>query len=318
VPNDILHDVKMTETVTVANEVSEYGMGVCRDFMNFSCTRPNCRYIHDKQLCYHFWKHGSCKFGDECRRKHQFGGQGEKPKSDRNSNNNRKRNNRQRRVKNTECFEPMTEPVDMRIVYELGSGKANTQLTTRDVLVAPNVFGDFAPGELYNKLVEEIENCGVPEEKLLKLWHGNDKIEGTHFIADDKTKWKEQCPTFTMVLDRLRSFFQMDIQATRFNWYKDTSQWKPFHHDAAYVKPEKAALQNFTVAVSFGATRDAAFEHAKTKTVVSMPQSDGCIYAFAKDTNGIWRHGILQDVPVREEGRISVIAWGWVDNMKDV
>lgn len=106
----------------------------------------------------------------------------------------------------------------------------------------------------------------------------------------------------------------MDIKATRLNWYKDTAQWKPFHFDASSVKPEKAKVQNFTVAVSFGATRDAAFEHDKTKAIISMPQPDGTIYAFGKDTNCLWRHGILKEKDVRDEGRISIIAWGWVDN----
>ena len=82
--------------------------------------------------------------------------------------------------------------------------------------------------------------------------------------------------------------------ATRLNWYRNSKEWKPFHHDAAAIKPDKAKTQNLTVGVSFGAERDAAFEHAKTKTVMSMPQPNGTIYVFAKDVNIIWRHGILQ------------------------
>lgn len=280
---------------------------ICKNFMYHKCERGNgCKYIHNTKVCFHFWKNGNCKFGDECRKLHNF-----------ENLTNEHNNKRPAKKKNTECFEPMTKPVDMRIVCDNGSSKdkASVPLTTRDVLLAPNVFNDFAPGELYQQLVKELDSCGIPPEKLLKMWHGNDKIEGTHLIADDKTRWKDTCPTFKLVIDRIKEFFGMDIQATRFNWYKDTSQWKPFHFDAAAVKPEKAEVQNFTVAVSFGATRDAAFEHADTKTVVSLPQPDGWIYAFAKDTNIIWRHGILQDKLIREEGRISVIAWGWVDNM---
>ena len=82
--------------------------------------------------------------------------------------------------------------------------------------------------------------------------------------------------------------------ATRLNWYRDSKEWKPFHHDAAAIKPDKARTQNLTVAVSFGAERDAAFEHAQTKTVISLPQPNGTIYAFGKEVNIIWRHGILQ------------------------
>ena len=294
---------------------------VCRNFMRGKCDRERCKYIHDGKLCVRFWKsyieHGglegaSCKFGDNCRKKHnvtQLTTPGDGP------NENKKGVHQRRKHRNTECFVPMTTPVDMRVVYDVSTDHLRTDLTTRDVLIAPNVFNDFGPGELYERITSEISNSGVPKDQLLKLWHGNDKILGTHLIANDRTHWKDNCPTFNMVVQRIAEYFRMDVQATRFNWYTDTSQWKPFHHDSAYVNPEKAAVQNFTVAVSFGATRDAAFEHAKTKAVISIPVPDGGVYAFAKDTNAVWRHGILQESVVRNLGRISVICWGWVDNM---
>ncbi|KAF4320325.1 hypothetical protein JM18_004076 [Phytophthora kernoviae] len=246
----------------------------------------------------------------------------EKQDADGDKKSKKKKKHERNRVtkKNTENFEPMTEPVDLRVTYDLGSkdDKFSTPLTSRDVVLVPNLFSDFKKGELYTKLMGELDNCGIPREQLLKMWHGNNKIDGTHLIVDDHSSWKAKCPTFDLILDRVKGFFSLSIKATRFNWYKDTSQWKPFHFDAAAVKPHIAAIQNFTVGISFGATRDAAFEHAETKSVVSMPQPDGCVYAFSRDTNVIWRHGILQDVPVRQEGRISVIAWGWVEGMEDV
>jgi hypothetical protein len=255
---------------------------ICRDFLKGTCTRDRCKFRHEKT--------------------------DDKPKR-------RPQRDAHKKPKNTECFTPMKKPVDMRVVFDLGEDRLGQSLTTRDVLVVPNIFNDYAHGAIYTKLVDEIENCGVSFDDLLKLWHGNDKIEGTHLIVNDRMPWKNKCPTFNMVVGRIRTFFDMDIQATRFNWYTDTSQWKPFHHDSAYVNPEKAKIQNFTVAVSFGCTRDAAFEHAKTKTTLSFPQGDGMVYCFSSDTNGIWRHGILQDVPTRYEGRISIICWGKIDNM---
>ena len=114
----------------------------------------------------------------------------------------------------------------------------------------------------------------------------------------------------------------MNIKATRFNWYKDNQQWKPYHHDAAAVKPDKAKTQNLTVGVSFGQMREAGFQHAKTKTVVSVPLTNGSIYVFSRDVNIEWRHGILpvkkkeKDTVTNDIGRISIIAWGWV-NMED-
>lgn len=250
---------------------------VCRDYLRGGCTRPNCRFRHEEDL--------------------------------RVETHNRTHSHRskQRRPKNTESFEPLAKPVDMRIICDLSTTKGTIPIGTRDVVLAPNVFSDFEPLFLYRQLEAEIMSCGIPQDRLLKLWHGD-----SHWIADDHTHWKDKAPTFAMVLDRIRSFFGMDIKATRFNWYKDTSQWKPFHRDAAALKEKQAEQQNFTVAVSFGATRDVAFEDMKTDVVISIPQSDGQIYAFSRDTNILWKHGILKEPHTREEGRISIIAWGWV------
>lgn len=313
-------------------------MSICKDFMYNNCTRQNCRYVHDSDLCFYYWKNGSCKKGDDCEKKHtstkeQLSKQmiKEMPKQENKENNKendqekpkrskdkynkelrpliKERKRERNRIKNTECFTPMTKPVDIRISYDLGKEKLNSKVTSREVLLVPNLFSDFSTGEIYNRLVSEIQSCGIDQDKLLKMWHGD-----SHLIADDHLGWKSKCPTFRMIIDRIKSFFEMDVKATRFNWYTDTNQWKPFHHDAAAVKKDKMDTQNFTVGVSFGVTREAAFEHAEKKTTISIPQPDGCIYAFAKDTNIIWRHGILQDIPTRKEGRISIIAWGWIDD----
>ena len=44
-----------------------------------------------------------------------------------------------------------------------------------------------------------------------------------------------------------------------------------------------------------------------------MPVDDGSVYVFSKDVNIIWKHGIRQmkDEDYVEEGRFSIIAWGW-------
>lgn len=289
--------------ITKASQTSK----VCRDFMYKKCSRTDCKFKHDDNVCFYFWKNKSCKFRENCTKKHDL----LSVSTSISINNNRPK--KHNRPKNTECFEPMTKPVDLRVVLDLGNKRISTPLTSRDVLLVPNLFLDYQPLEIYNILASEIDNCTVPKEQLLKMWHGNDKIDGTHLIANDRTSWKQQCPAFQMIVNRLADFFNMKVEATRFNLYKDTSQWKPFHHDSAYVDPKKAEIQNFTVAVSFGATRDAAFEKADNKTVISMPQPDGTVYCFSKDTNVIWRHGILQDNPIRQEGRISIILWGSVD-----
>eukprot|EP00092_Neocalanus_flemingeri_P077963 GFUD01096892.1.p1 GENE.GFUD01096892.1~~GFUD01096892.1.p1 ORF type:complete len:421 (-),score=79.06 GFUD01096892.1:209-1471(-) len=212
--------------------------------------------------------------------------------------------------KNTENFNPSYEAPPMRVVVAPpGLAKYNKQSTTRDVIIVNDLFGDQTDKTYYNKLLKEIKESGIPEHQMWKQWHGD-----SHLIADDKRKWKESCPTFAIILDKIKNYFDMDIKATRLNWYRDTSEWKPFHHDAAAMKANMARTQNFTVAVSFGCERDVAFENAETKTVIAMPQPNGTVYTFGKDVNILWRHGILQVPPElqTDEGRISIVAWGWV------
>lgn len=216
--------------------------------------------------------------------------------------------------KNTENFNPCHEPPEMRILFAPpGRPTYNRAYSSRDVVIVADLFGEETDLTIYNNLLHELEESGVPDHQLWQSWHGD-----SHVIADDKRKWKEYSPTFMMILDKLKSYFNMDVKATRLNWYRDTSEWKPFHHDAAAMKPDKARTQNFTVGVSFGVERDAAFEHADTKTVISMPQPNGTVYTFGKDVNILWRHGILQVPPERQsqQGRISIIAWGWIPQME--
>ena len=104
---------------------------------------------------------------------------------------------------------------------------------------------------------------------------------------------------------------------TRFNWYTSSSDWKPFHHDSAAFNFERAKNQNITVGVSFGASRELAFLHAKTGEKIYFPQTNGMIFAFGRDVNINWKHAI-NALPVEEhdgKGRISIILWGWAPNV---
>jgi hypothetical protein len=294
---------------------------VCKDLMlNRKCLKEHCEFIHgdnNSDVCFHHWKFNSCKYNDNCKKLHlNYSDSVNKIELNKNNKNNNKKRNLLK-IKNTESFKPMEKPVDARILLDTSDYKSglSVKMTDRDIVLIPNLFRDYSEGIIYDKLMDEINESGIPQDKLFKLWHGD-----THLIADDrlqlqdKSDWKTKIPTFNMVIDRIRNYFNMDIKATRLNYYKDTSQFKPFHFDAAAMKPEKEKTQNFTIGVSFGVSRDVAFEHdTKDKTVISIPLKDGEAYAFCKVVNTTWRHGVLQDVPVRDEGRISIICWGQVN-----
>ena len=246
-----------------------------------------------------FYLKGKCNRGDKCRFKH----------TNILNKDRQKRKNNLIKKKNTESFEPSHKPPDMRIIVENGGQKYKRKYKSNDVIIVNGLFCNNDDLDIYNRLLGEIKNSGLDQENLWKLWHGD-----THMIVDDKKKWKEKCPTFTMVIDKIRDYFDIDIKATRFNLYENSLNWKPYHHDAAAVKKDKAKTQNTTIGVSFGLEREAAFEHAKTRTVISVPLPNGSIYVFNKDVNIEWRHGILQMDPnnVINKGRISIIAWGKV------
>ena len=216
--------------------------------------------------------------------------------------------------KNTENFKPSHDPSELRVMFSSGVRQYPRPILTRDVIFVPDMFTtDMSDLSIYNKLHDELQNSGLTPHQIWSSWHGD-----SHLIANDRVEWSKHCPTFHMVLDKIRDYFQMDIAATRLNWYRDSSEWKPFHHDAAAIKEDKAQQSNLTVAISFGLEREAAFEHAATKTIVSMPAPNGSAYVFARDINVIWRHGILQMNPENkvDQGRISIIAWGWVDQQE--
>lgn len=228
---------------------------------------------------------------------------------------NDKSNKKNKKTRNTTEFSPSHEAPDMHLVVQDPSSnghKYTGDITIRDVILIKNMFKKDE--NIYEKLKNEIDNSGLNMEDLWKSWHGD-----THYIADDSLDWKDKCPTFKYILDKIATFFDMQIKATRLNYYSNSNEWKPFHHDAAAVKKDKAKTQNFTVAISFGLARDIAFQHAKHGTIISTTVDDGSLYAFCRDVNVIWKHGVRQmkNEDFKDEGRFSIIAWGWKD-MKEV
>ena len=69
------------------------------------------------------------------------------------------------------------------------------------------------------------------------------------------------------------------------------------------------------------AERDISFQVASNqreseRAVVSFPLKNGQGYAFCRDLNTLWRHGVPQIKIQQECGRISIIAWGWIDQVE--
>ncbi len=226
-------------------------------------------------------------------------------KSNLNKSNLNKNKHKRNKPKNTTDFTPDHKPLDMKILVNKSLNKYNDN----DVVIVPNFIKETYEGELYKKLLDEMENTGINKDKLWMEWHGNN-----HLIADDSLDWKKNTPTFNYIVNELEKYFNMKIRSTRFNLYKNSDDWKPYHHDAAAIKEHISKIQNFTVGISLGAVREIAFQHAKTNTTITIPLDNCTAYAFSKRINIEWKHGIPQIEPNKRftEGRISIIAWGEV------
>lgn len=176
-----------------------------------------------------------------------------------------------------------------------------------DVIIVPEFFCKEDDWDIYYQLLKEMRTSQAAGERRAEWvsWH-----EGAHLLSQNPTGSK----TYQKVLDKMSEYFSISPQnkGTRFNWYRDGSDWKPFHHDSAAFNPERAKDQNCTIGISFGAPRELAFRHAKTGELVYFPQKNGMLFYFGKDANIVWQHGI-NALPEKEQdgkGRVSIILWG--------
>ena len=284
-----------TNINTNINTNKEINTKLCKFYINGSCTSQTCTFLHKDNICKYYYLNGECKHKTECKFSHEF----------------RLLKKKKKYPKNTQNFTPSHKPSHMNIV--VGDSTKNNYgkaVKTNDVILVNNFLNQDQKYLYYNKLLQEINESGLDEKSLWKLWHGD-----THSIIDDHINWKEKIPTFQNIIQKIESYFGFATTSSRFNFYKNSNDWKPFHHDAAAIKPHIAKKQNMTIAISFGLKRDVAFEFNDNKCIVSMPLEDNSIYAFACDVNINWKHGIPQMHPhdFTEDGRISIILWGWCD-----
>lgn len=226
--------------------------------------------------------------------------------------------------RNTASFNPSSTFVRPALRIQLGSPSKKCYnhfpLKHDDVVIVPELFGLEDDWKLYYKLVEEmtiLQQQNVRGSEWLS-WH-----EGAHLVA----KNPNGSTTFQEIIDKLCEYFQIEKKniGTRFNWYKDSSDWKPFHHDSAAFNPSRAKTQNITVGVSFGDSRELAFLRADDKSDCRLyfPQPNNGVFSFGRDVNIRWKHGINalskeeQEAHGVNKGRISIILWGLATNVTE-
>jgi len=231
------------------------------------------------------FRFGRCNYGDNCKFSH-----GEK----------------EMQSKAQETPEAWPARPSMRVITLPPSRQYQAPVKHDDVIIVPEFFCKEDDWDTYYSLIKEMRQCQANGDRKSEWmsWH-----EGAHLLCQNPTGSK----TYQKVLERMCEYFSAaeGNRGTRFNWYRDGSDWKPFHHDSAAFNPERAANQNCTVGISFGSSRELAFRHAKTGELVYFPQKNGMLFYFGRDANIIWQHGI-NALPEQEQdgkGRISIILW---------
>lgn len=250
-------------------------MELCKHYIKGKCTRDECRFKHVDNICRTYFFTGTCK-NSNCKFSHEY----KEPKKP---------------IRNTESFEPSHKEPDLRI-------RVNEPIVAgNEICIVHNLFWNK---DIIDILLSEINASNF------KLWHGD-----SHSIADDSLNWKDSSPTFSTIIDYLCNYFDMVPGSTRFNYYENSKDWKPYHHDAAALKPEKAKTQNITVGVSFGLRREISFESADqnkfNRKTINFTLPDNTVYAFGNEVNVRFRHGIPQLECDINKPRVSIIVWGY-------
>jgi hypothetical protein len=115
--------------------------------------------------------------------------------------------------------------------------------------------------------------------------------------------------TFARIVHAMSEYFDVEVYATRLNFYRDGTDWKPFHHDShAFGGREKR--EDFTMGASFGGERELTFLHEPSGTQFSFPQRNGDVFAFTTQVNKRFKHGVPKLTRGIGGPRFSIIAWG--------
>jgi len=122
----------------------------------------------------------------------------------------------------------------MRIISAPRREKYPYPVKHDDVVVVPEFFCAEDDWDIYYQLVKEMRESQAAGDKKADCipWH-----EGAHLLSQNPTGSR----TYQRVLDQMADYFSIAQQnrGTRFNWYRDGSDWNPFHHDSAAFNPQR-------------------------------------------------------------------------------
>ncbi|KAG5485955.1 hypothetical protein CUR178_07549 [Leishmania enriettii] len=185
--------------------------------------------------------------------------------------------------------------VDAQLISDFSS------LLRGNVVYVHNFVSDEEDLHLYESLKKEL----VASTGSEMLGSGGLINWSRHQVFDNPTDISQ---TFNDIIDMLAEYFDVDVYATRLNYYRDGTQWKPQHHDS-HAYGGRALREDFTVGVTLGAARSLLFVHESSQREFDFPQVNGDCFAFTGEVNQLFTHGVPRaHAPTGD--RFSIIAWG--------
>jgi hypothetical protein len=189
---------------------------------------------------------------------------------------------------------------------------ANAMLRSQTALVDGQLLADYEllvrGHAIYLPRFFRSEDCS----NYLKLL-----VDDMKAVGEGMVNWSQHLkhenpdfsPTFRSIVAAMADYFDVEVYATRLNFYPDATSWKPFHHDSHAYAAGHAQREDFTMGASFGGTRELIFKHVGSGVCFTFPQADGDVFAFDSIVNKQFQHG----VPRGKKNcgpRFSIIAWG--------
>jgi hypothetical protein len=147
---------------------------------------------------------------------------------------------------------------------------SNLNYDTKEILYKgciylPNVLCNINDRYFFDNIMNELINIKKEE------WSKHYKIDNPH-----------ESQTFNNIVDSLAEYFNINVLATRLNYYTEID-YKPFHHDShAYTNGIK---EDITIGLSLGDSRDLSFRHVESGQIFKFPQNNGDVFSFDHLTN---------------------------------
>lgn len=166
-----------------------------------------------------------------------------------------------------------------------------------------NFLCDATDRTMYDQLKMELvasTGAATSSEEGLIEWSKHQVFENPSSLSN----------TFNDIVDMLSEYYDLDVYATRLNYYRDGTQWKPQHHDS-HAYGNRAEREDFTAGITLGSDRGLLFVHVESGQEFLFPQNNGDCFAFTTEVNKLFTHGVPRATNNAQVGdRFSIITWG--------